>query len=161
MSEVTLQDARTHLGQLVSRVAHAGEPVTITRYGRPEGVLISPDAYQELQELRREKDRRDLARLADHLGVNSRTLRSWEQDRDPIPDGVRLEVERLEQQTEEVVGRVVDALMDMPEPAVQTYQTDEQYRKYEPDQPWPAAWHRRVVARAAQEVPGLVIVAPE
>ncbi|MFC7330834.1 type II toxin-antitoxin system Phd/YefM family antitoxin [Marinactinospora rubrisoli] len=65
MSEVTLQDARAHLGQLLARAAHAGEPITITRYGRPEGVLISADAYAELQELRREKDRRDLSRLAD------------------------------------------------------------------------------------------------
>lgn len=99
--------------------------------------------------------------LADHLGVNSRTLRSWEQGRDPIPDGVRLEVERLEQQTGEIVGRTVAALMDMPEPAVVTFATDEQYHERHPDQPWPAAWHRRVIARVAQEVPGLVIVASE
>lgn len=98
--------------------------------------------------------------LADHLGVNSRTLRSWEQGRDPIPDGVRLEVERLEQQTGEIVGRTVATLMDAAEPGIVTYQNDEQYRQHEPDAPWPASWHRRVVARVAQEVPGLVIVEP-
>lgn len=99
--------------------------------------------------------------LADHLDVNPRTIRSWEQGRDPIPDGVRLEVERLEEQSGEIVDRLVEALSGMRDPLVRTYQTDEQYREYEPGQPWPAAWHRRVVARAAQEVPGLVIAEPE
>lgn len=98
--------------------------------------------------------------LSDHLGVNARTVRSWEQGRDPIPDGVRLELERLEAQTGEAVGRGVAALMDAPEPAVRTYLTDEEYREHEPDSVFPASWHRRVVARIAQEVPGLVIVSP-
>ncbi|GAB3214299.1 hypothetical protein GCM10027294_53570 [Marinactinospora endophytica] len=99
--------------------------------------------------------------LADYLGVNPRTVRSWEAGRDPIPDGVRLAVEDLEAQTAEIVGRLAETLIDKPEPAVLTYQTDEQYREREPDAPWPASWHRRVVARAAQEVPGLVIVSPD
>lgn len=99
--------------------------------------------------------------LADMLKVNARTVRSWEQGRDPIPDGIRLEVERLEELTAQAVNAGIEALMDLPDPAVVTYSTDEQYRKHEPDAPWPAAWHRRVVARIAQEVPGLVVVEPE
>ncbi|MBB6173609.1 prevent-host-death family protein [Nocardiopsis mwathae] len=61
MAEVTLQDARSHLGQLLMRASRSGESITITRYGQAEGVIISAEAYAELQELRREKDRRDLA----------------------------------------------------------------------------------------------------
>ncbi|QVJ03083.1 DUF1870 family protein [Nocardiopsis eucommiae] len=99
--------------------------------------------------------------LADLLGVNARTVRSWEQGRDPIPDSVRLEVERMEAVTAQAVTAGVEALMDLPEPTVLTYLNDGQYREREPDSTWPASWHRRVVARIAQEVPGLAIVSPE
>src|SRR5690606_34223992 len=34
--------------------------------------------------------------LATYLGVNSRTVREWEQGRRPVPDWVRLEIESLE-----------------------------------------------------------------
>ena len=99
--------------------------------------------------------------LADLLNINARTIRSWEQGRDPIPDWVRAELERMETITAQAVNAGIDALMDAPEPAVLTYLTDDQYRDREPDSTWPASWHRRVVARIAQEVPGLVIVSPE
>lgn len=58
MIEVTLRDARAHLDQLLTRVVRDGEAITITRDGRPEAVLVSMDAYAELQELRKEEDRR-------------------------------------------------------------------------------------------------------
>lgn len=95
--------------------------------------------------------------LAKHLRVDPRTVRAWEQGRHPIPDGVRLRIERLEQETGEFVGRVVEALLDLPEPGVITYRNDAEYRAVHPDLAWPASWHRAVVARVAQEVPALAI----
>lgn len=98
--------------------------------------------------------------LARHLGVSDRTIRHWEQGRYPIPDGVRLELERLEEQTAEFVGAVVDGLCDVPDPVVLVYRSDEQYRTFNPDQPWLASWHRAAIARVAQEVIGLSIRYP-
>lgn len=95
--------------------------------------------------------------LADHLGVAERTVHRWESGASPIPDGVRLEVERLEVATATAVGAAVEACMDLPDPAVVTYRTDEEYRARHPEPTWPASWHRAVVARVAEEVPGLVI----
>lgn len=99
--------------------------------------------------------------LANHLGVNPRTVRAWEQGRYLIPDGVRLELEDLEERAAAFVAGIVEQLMDVPDPAVLVYRTDEQYREHHPDQPWPAAWHRAVIARVAQEVPGLSIRYPD
>lgn len=98
--------------------------------------------------------------LAEHLGVTPRTVRHWESGRYTIPDGVRLEVEHLETLTAQAVTAGVETLMGVPEPAVVTYYTDDQYENHEPGTMWPATWHRRVIARIAQEVPGLVIVSP-
>lgn len=98
--------------------------------------------------------------LADHLKVNSRTVREWEEGRSKIPDGVRLEVEHLEDLTGQVVGMNIAALLDENDPAVATYRTDDEYWSTlgEAGPRWPASWHRRVVMRVAQDVPGLVIV---
>ena len=98
--------------------------------------------------------------LAERLGVIPRTVRNWEQGKYPIPDGVRLEVEALQALTSQVVTANIAALMDKPEPAIATYRTDEEYWSTLDDGSprWPASWHRRVVMRIAQEVPGLVVV---
>lgn len=98
--------------------------------------------------------------LAGHLKVNPRTVREWEEGRSKIPDGIRAELEHLEAITGRIVTMNIEALNDANEPAVATYRTDEAYWAAEPsDGPrWPATWHRRVVMRIAQEVPGLVIV---
>jgi len=99
--------------------------------------------------------------LAEHLKVNPRTVRAWEQGRYPIPDGVRLELERMETQTGEFIGRAVDRLMDLPDPAILTYRSDPEYHTAHPDVAWPASWHRMVCARVALEIPGLSIVYPD
>lgn len=96
--------------------------------------------------------------LAGHLGVEPRTVRRWEQGKYPIPDGVRLAIETLEQDTAQFVTAVIDHLMDLPEPGVVTYRTDAEYHAAHPEIPFPASWHRAVIARVAQEVPGLPIV---
>ncbi len=95
--------------------------------------------------------------VAGFLRVNPRTVRSWEQGRDRIPDGVRLRIEQMEASTAETVTSTIDALMDAPDPAVGTYRSDLHYQAWEPDAGWPASWHRAVIARVAAEVPGLVI----
>lgn len=95
--------------------------------------------------------------LAAHLGVSGRTVRHWEQGKFPIPDGVRLAVEDLEARTGEFVGGLVAKLLDLPVDGVVTYRTDEEYHAAHPDSDFPASWHRAVIARVAQEVPGLSI----
>lgn len=95
--------------------------------------------------------------LAAHLGVSGRTVRHWEQGKFPIPDGVRLAVEDLEARTGEFVGGLVAKLLDLPVDGVVTYRTDEEYHAAHPDSKFPASWHRAVIARVAQEVPGLSI----
>lgn len=95
--------------------------------------------------------------LSAHLGVSARTVRHWEAGRYTIPDGVRMELEDLEVRTAEFIGGVVPQLMDLPDPGVITYRSDEEYREAHPETPFPASWHRAVVARLALEVPGLSI----
>lgn len=98
------------------------------------------------------------AALAAYLKVSDRTVRHWEDGKYPIPDGVRLAIEDLEARTAEFVAGVVEKLMDYPEPVVVTYRTDREYHGAHPEIPFPASWHRAVVARVAQEVPALSIV---
>lgn len=95
--------------------------------------------------------------LAAHLGVSGRTVRHWEQGKYPIPDGVRLAIEDLEARTGEFVAGAIEKLMDLPDPGVITYRNDAEYHAAHPESPFPASWHRAVVARVAQEVPALVI----
>lgn len=95
--------------------------------------------------------------LAAHLQVTERTVRRWEAGTSLIPDGVRLELEDIEARTGEFISRVIDSIMDVPDPVIVTYRSDDDYRAAHPDQPWPASWHRAVVARVAQEVPALGI----
>ncbi|MFY0516007.1 helix-turn-helix domain-containing protein [Streptomyces anulatus] len=99
--------------------------------------------------------------LADHLKVSARTVRHWEAGKYAIPDGVRLEIEDLEARTAAFVAGIVTKLLDIPEPGVLTYRTDTEYHTAHPDVPFPASWHRAVVARIAQDVPGLAIAYPE
>nr|WP_237527979.1 MULTISPECIES: DUF1870 family protein [unclassified Streptomyces] len=96
--------------------------------------------------------------LAGHLGVSPRTVRHWEQGKYAIPDGVRLQVEDVEQRTGEFVGGIITALMDLPDPTVVTYRDDAEYHAAHPEISFPASWHRAVIARVAQEVPALSIV---
>ena len=50
MPTVTLSDAKTNLPRLLSEIDKLGERFTITRSGRPAGVLISVDEYEGLLE---------------------------------------------------------------------------------------------------------------
>lgn len=97
--------------------------------------------------------------LAGILGVNPRTVRSWEAGRDPIPERIRVEVEAVEQSTAEAVGELAAALHDARDVSVRVYRRDEDMWAARPDTAHlPARWWRHVVARACEEVPGVVIV---
>ena len=98
--------------------------------------------------------------LAQHLAVAERTVARWEDDVSPIPDGVRVEIERVEQATADAVTIIIEAYEDMRDPTevpLLTYRTDEDYRAHHPEVAWPASWHRAVCGRVADEVPGLTI----
>jgi prevent-host-death family protein len=60
METVPLQEAREKLGVLVAQAHHAHRPVTITRHGKPEAVLVSAEDYATLRDkLRRLQDEED------------------------------------------------------------------------------------------------------
>jgi antitoxin YefM len=50
MSVEPLREVRDHFSEVVDRVEHHHERVTVTRNGRPVAVLISPDDLAELEE---------------------------------------------------------------------------------------------------------------
>lgn len=50
MPTVTLSEAKTNLPRLLAEITRLGERFTITRSGRPAGVLISIDEYEGLLE---------------------------------------------------------------------------------------------------------------
>ena len=50
MSAEPLREVRDHFSEVVDRVEHHHERVTVTRNGRPVAVLISPDDLAELEE---------------------------------------------------------------------------------------------------------------
>jgi hypothetical protein len=99
--------------------------------------------------------------LARVLGVQDRTWRRWEAGASPIPDGVRLRIEDMEGETAQLVHASVRHLMDIPDPCVVTYRTDADYRHAHPEVTWPASWHRALIARVAEQVPGLSITYTE
>ncbi|MFH1177473.1 MAG: type II toxin-antitoxin system Phd/YefM family antitoxin [Acidobacteriota bacterium] len=50
MTTVPLSEAKTHLARLLKEVEELGERITITRSGRPVGVLLPLDEYEGLLE---------------------------------------------------------------------------------------------------------------
>lgn len=121
--------------------------------GMPEDALMSPAEFRVTREFLGLSG----PWLAAHLGVTARTGRHWEQGKYPIPDGARLEIERIEAETGKFVRFCADQIKDVPEPNMVTYRSDEEFHAAYPDLAYPASWHRAVVARVAQEVSGLVI----
>lgn len=94
--------------------------------------------------------------MAKILGVNPRTLRSWEQGRDDVPGRIRPEIAELKAQADQVVADLVAACNDSDDKVLLTYRTDEdfdagrkagQHTFYNRS----ASWHRQLVARAAAQ----------
>ncbi len=50
MTSVSLSDAKSRLASILRDLGQLGEPVVITRSGRPAGVLLSVDEYEGLLE---------------------------------------------------------------------------------------------------------------
>ena len=50
MTTVTLSEAKAQLARLVKQLERLGEPIVITRSGRPAGVLLSIEDYEGLLE---------------------------------------------------------------------------------------------------------------
>lgn len=94
---------------------------------------------------------------AQRMHVQERTVHRWEAGVSPVPEGVRIEMDYLDMLTDDAVAELVRRLDGQPERTFVTYRTDTDYRRAEPEQPWPASWHRAVAARVAREVPGLII----
>jgi len=73
-----------------------------------------------------------------------------------------VEVEQVEQLTADAVGELVAALQDAADVSVRVYRRDEDMWAARPDTAHlPARWWRHVVARACEEVPGVVIVSAD
>ncbi|MGW2689807.1 helix-turn-helix domain-containing protein [Streptomyces sp. NPDC001414] len=94
--------------------------------------------------------------LAKLLGVNPRTLRSWEQGRDDIPGRFRPEIAALKASTLQAVTDMVTAFNEGEGKALLTYRSDEEFeaaRKAGAHQhrDRSASWHRQVTARAAEQ----------
>jgi hypothetical protein len=96
--------------------------------------------------------------LAAHLGVELHTLRQWEAGTSPIPDSVRLTIKQLEELTAGSVDTLISMFVDRPHPKVSVYHSDAEYHTAAPGAVMPASWHRMVVMRTANELPGLSMV---
>ena len=48
MVEMAISEAREHLAEVIESAQRDGEPVTLTRRGRPVAVVIAPDAFEHL-----------------------------------------------------------------------------------------------------------------
>ena len=92
--------------------------------------------------------------IAAQLGVNERTVRSWEQGRARVPEGVAEQMRQWEWATAGAVDEYVADLVedDRERRVLVVARTDE-----EAPGGWPARWHRHVAARVAIEVSGLAV----
>ena len=50
MTVEPLRDVRNHFSDVIDRVEHEHERITVTRNGRPVAVILSPDDLDELEE---------------------------------------------------------------------------------------------------------------
>ncbi|TGB14591.1 helix-turn-helix domain-containing protein [Streptomyces palmae] len=84
-------------------------------------------------------------------GINPRTVRSWEQGRDPIPGRIRVAIAELKAETDQEVAKMVARCQGEQHPVLITYRSDEDYEAAHALGRWQASWHRRVCARAAEQ----------
>lgn len=119
-------------------------------------------------ELRTTRERLGLTgdRLSSILGVNPRTLRSWEQGRDPVPGRVRPEMVELTEAADKAVALLVASIEGVDEPELLTYRSDDEYKAalaagqlsaLPQSYRWCAAWHRQVCARAGARTAARIV----
>lgn len=75
-----LGKARAHLGEVVDRARHGGQPTVLTDHGKPAAVVISHGAYERFRQLQDEEDlRRVRASIAsDEAGAPRHVFTSTE-----------------------------------------------------------------------------------
>jgi transcriptional regulator with XRE-family HTH domain len=99
--------------------------------------------------------REELGVTGDHMAkllrINPRTLRSWEQGRDPVPGRIRPEIAELKAETAAAVAELVASVEGEEEPTLVTYRNDEEYAAENRLGKWSASWHRQACARAAAQ----------
>jgi prevent-host-death family protein len=77
---ISVADAHGRLSYLVGELKRG--PVTITRRGKPVGVLMTPEEYQQLSKLRAYLE---MVRLSNELRQSGVTAREvWEASRDEL-----------------------------------------------------------------------------
>lgn len=62
MTEMTVSDAREHLADVIASASRSGDPVYLTRRGKPVAVVVDPGVYEAL--LSDAEDALDRAALA-------------------------------------------------------------------------------------------------
>lgn len=95
--------------------------------------------------------------LAAYLGVQPRTLRTWEQGKYSVPFGACLELEDLATKTSDYVREQAEHVRSSARTLLVVYRSDDALRAAHPKIPFPASWHRAAVKRVALEVPALRI----
>ncbi|NJS39109.1 MAG: type II toxin-antitoxin system Phd/YefM family antitoxin [Rhodobacteraceae bacterium] len=63
MIEVSVSEARERLADLLGKVQHGGEDVTIKKHGKPVAVLISPEAMEYYERLEDAELAREVAAI--------------------------------------------------------------------------------------------------
>jgi prevent-host-death family protein len=48
MTDVGVSEARNNLAELIDATRRTGEPIYVTRHGRPVAIILDPDVYQRL-----------------------------------------------------------------------------------------------------------------
>jgi prevent-host-death family protein len=48
MTDVGVSEARNHLAELIDATRRTGEPIYVTRRGRPVAIILDPEIYQRL-----------------------------------------------------------------------------------------------------------------
>ncbi len=89
--------------------------------------------------------------LAEHLGIQPRTVQRWEAGHSPVAEFAADELLMLEAQAAEQVTAHIEAFTGARAPAVLAIDDSG------PDS-WPAGWQRRVAFRVRQQIDGLRIV---
>lgn len=74
---VSAHDAKNHFSSLLDAVTEGSEEVIVERHGRPRAVLISYDAYQQVQAAREQQRR---AALAEELRALQERISARNQD---------------------------------------------------------------------------------
>lgn len=98
--------------------------------------------------------------LADWLDVPAELVRGWEDGAEPIPAEIRDDIRDMQRQADVFEESAVGRLMDLPDPVVVVYRTDEEYRANADDGELPASFHRAIMARVARRLPGLALRFP-